>query len=315
MDIEMGTRPTGWMKSGLGNGNDEVQGRDGEEYTYREEEGQADYREIPHEEEEGHEDVDQFRDLAQDENQYIDEQDDVLSPPSASASFLPKRLKRLSGSFALGRSMSQTQTQTSTTTQVNGVSKKKWGKMKASGDEREEMMPPSISIPPTSILKSSQRQNSFTSSTNSIPPGASSPTSTTAPLIRPKAAPAPARRRVPDTSNDLSKNWLTTTSAPVFSRAGLKSGGVVMPVKAPEERPTSVVEVEGWGEAVLVHRYGEMPTGGQGGLERSASEPSKLKRKESGLSRLGRALSLGVGRKKREETIGREETISEEKEG
>jgi len=115
---------------------------------------------------------------------------------------------------------------------------RKWEKSRVTEEETQEMVqtenprmtpPTHISLPPSILKASSQPQtpsNTNTSSTGTP----TSPTSTTAPL-RPKEKRSTRQRRIPDTSNDLSRNWLTTTAAPVFSRTGLKAQGVVMPVK------------------------------------------------------------------------------------
>ena len=59
-----------------------------------------------------------------------------------------------------------------------------------------------------------------------------------------------------------------------------------MPCEAPP-RPTSVVEVEGWGEAVFVHRYEEMPV-----KEEVEVEEESVGKKETALRRLGRLLGM-----------------------
>jgi len=103
--------------------------------------------------------------------------------------------------------------------------------------------------------------------TSTIESSSSSDKDQIRPLRRPSKhghpQPRPTSIRIsPNTSPDITHNWLTAVPvpnaaaavSPRFSRAGVK--GVVMPVKA--ARPLSLVELpEGCGEAVLVHRYGE----------------------------------------------------------
>ncbi|KIJ55249.1 hypothetical protein M422DRAFT_774327 [Sphaerobolus stellatus SS14] len=174
------------------------------------------------------------------------------------------------------------------------------------GDEKTRMLPERPPMTPLAMagepshLPSHLRTPSLATSVLSSVPSTTTPilrsalrTQThTEPPVSVTATGEPRRKHRPNTSQDLSKNWLTTTAAPRFSRAGLGEPGVVMPVRAPD-RPMSVVEVEGWGEAVLIHRYGEREVDEEQG-EEEEEEDSKVEGKTRGsLRKLGRALSLG----------------------
>ncbi|KAF8526610.1 hypothetical protein BU17DRAFT_62099 [Hysterangium stoloniferum] len=122
-----------------------------------------------------------------------------------------------------------------------------------------------------------------TSEINSYPPDKDESRPLRRPSSHPQLQPRPMKIGIPpNTSPDITQNWLTATpipnaaASPRFSRAGVE--GVVMPAKV--NGPRTLVEApEGFGQAVFIYQCGKESGGGEDGvlpLKEPETEPKQL---------------------------------------